>query len=314
MSRKGFTLIELLVVIAIIAILAAILFPVFAQAKEAAKKTSNLSNEKQLGTACMTYMADTDDRFPRSMTQRPDGTLRWNTIHPVPYNWKKGSGDVWTTSDVQRENAGYWANALQPYTKNWGIFDGSGFNSVKNAADAADFTNFNVKPESEHFTYNGILHTISSSEIVQVSKCPLIWNGMGKSALNGRSIPNPQLYCGGPATLPNTECRFNAGGPPMAGTPAAAGWFWVNGTASAYVFSRGMNFTYTDTNAKFKRLFEPTGGVAGAPSAAYSSDVYGTPFAQILDDTSPWSMWFCTATGATAPASYPCFFRPDNPN
>ena len=47
-NRKGFTLIELLVVIAIIAILAAILFPVFAQAKEAAKKTSCLSNTKQI--------------------------------------------------------------------------------------------------------------------------------------------------------------------------------------------------------------------------------------------------------------------------
>ncbi len=47
--RHAFTLIELLVVIAIIAILAAILFPVFAQAKEAAKKTTSLSNVKQIG-------------------------------------------------------------------------------------------------------------------------------------------------------------------------------------------------------------------------------------------------------------------------
>ncbi|MES1227483.1 MAG: prepilin-type N-terminal cleavage/methylation domain-containing protein, partial [Armatimonadota bacterium] len=54
--RKAFTLIELLVVIAIIAILAAILFPVFAQAKEAAKATTCLSNTKQLGTAVQLYL------------------------------------------------------------------------------------------------------------------------------------------------------------------------------------------------------------------------------------------------------------------
>lgn len=60
-NKRAFTLIELLVVIAIIAILAAILFPVFAQAKGAAKKTADLSNLKQLGLAFMLYANDYDD-------------------------------------------------------------------------------------------------------------------------------------------------------------------------------------------------------------------------------------------------------------
>ncbi len=62
MKGKGFTLIELLVVIAIIAILAAILFPVFAQAKEAAKQTTCLSNQRQLALAWTMYAQDNDEQ------------------------------------------------------------------------------------------------------------------------------------------------------------------------------------------------------------------------------------------------------------
>src|SRR6201990_961314 len=64
--RAGFTLIELLGVIAIIAILAAILFPVFAQAKEAAKKTTCLSNTKQIALGVYLYTSDYDDTFPNT--------------------------------------------------------------------------------------------------------------------------------------------------------------------------------------------------------------------------------------------------------
>lgn len=65
-TRKAFTLIELLVVIAIIAILAAILFPVFAQAKQAAKKTVSISNLKQAGLGLKLYEPDYDDVAPIS--------------------------------------------------------------------------------------------------------------------------------------------------------------------------------------------------------------------------------------------------------
>jgi prepilin-type N-terminal cleavage/methylation domain-containing protein len=81
--RKAFTLIELLVVIAIIAILAAILFPVFARAKEAAKKTASLSQMRQLSAAVMMYAGDVDDYFPPASmrTSNPaDTPIIWTQI------------------------------------------------------------------------------------------------------------------------------------------------------------------------------------------------------------------------------------------
>lgn len=94
MRRNGFTLIELLVVIAIIAILAAILFPVFAQAREKARQTSCVSNEKQLALAMLAYSQDYDETFPIGMESDGD----WGPINR------------------------YWPGLVQPYVKNFAIF------------------------------------------------------------------------------------------------------------------------------------------------------------------------------------------------
>jgi len=97
MNKRAFTLIELLVVIAIIAILAAILFPVFAQAKAAAKGAASISNNKQTTLAGIMYAGDYDDRiFP---------TTQWNTgSDPLTF----GNGLNFST----------WAYLCQPYMKN----------------------------------------------------------------------------------------------------------------------------------------------------------------------------------------------------
>ena len=83
---KGFTLIELLVVIAIIAILAAILFPVFARARENARRASCTSNMKQIGLGVMQYTQDYDEKYPLPPFRTPgsDGrnTMWGQTVQP----------------------------------------------------------------------------------------------------------------------------------------------------------------------------------------------------------------------------------------
>lgn len=78
--KKAFTLIELLVVIAIIAILAAILFPVFSKAKEAAKATQCMSNQRNLGIAMMLYQSDHDDKFSLAAYATNTGFNLWLDI------------------------------------------------------------------------------------------------------------------------------------------------------------------------------------------------------------------------------------------
>ena len=94
-TRSAFTLIELLVVIAIIAILAAILFPVFARARENARRSSCQSNLKQIGLGIIQYIQDYDEKFPMANSHVAVATA---------------------------QNPGGWADATQPYLKSVQIF------------------------------------------------------------------------------------------------------------------------------------------------------------------------------------------------
>ena len=127
-KQRAFTLIELLVVIAIIAILAAILFPVFAQAKKAAKKTSCLSNVKQHALAVLMYSADADDTLPANgegmaVYPAPDA---WCPLQPwtglngsfCGTDWGYGYGANAPLGFMDPGAIQNWARSTHPYVKN----------------------------------------------------------------------------------------------------------------------------------------------------------------------------------------------------
>ena len=99
-AKSGFTLIELLVVIAITAILAAILFPVFARARENARRASCQSNLKQLGLGLLQYVQDYDEKYPAKPSS--------------------GFGTAYQIAAV--DDTGAWGNQITSYVKSTQIF------------------------------------------------------------------------------------------------------------------------------------------------------------------------------------------------
>jgi prepilin-type N-terminal cleavage/methylation domain-containing protein len=313
--KKAFTLIELLVVIAIIAILAAILFPVFAQAKLAAKKTSGISNIKQMGTAMNIYLADADDLFPMGWSIRSSGTHRFSTIHPTP----AGSiGNGWDTPEIIAQTRTQWANSIQPYVKNWDMYEATGQTVAQVPGEV--FTGL-VKPADVGLSYNGFLHTYSATAVDLPSTVPLVWSGVGSIKMRGRSAVNPSMFCLGTGT-----CRFSPGGPPLDDFgPANYSLFFGFGnfepSYKIWTYGSGSNgggvvYARTDSSAKYQRA----GTVEGPDQWHLSAN--RDPYAFQTNNGRNFAYWATndgdcenlTNDNTGGGYRYVCFFRPDRIN
>jgi prepilin-type N-terminal cleavage/methylation domain-containing protein/prepilin-type processing-associated H-X9-DG protein len=238
--RKGFTLIELLVVIAIIAILAAILFPVFAQAKAAAKKTASLSNHKQNLTAIFMYGGDNEDGY--ALTYWP-GT---NAVGSVPGCMRPGATPTSAMQPCSSQVPG-WPRLINPYSKNydilrdpvvgdpWGIYGNPSFNWWFNWSR---FSNYG---------YN--------------------WVYLAPSMQNaGDQATVSQTYMQDPAnTVVFVDSRVMTGGawrsayivtdPPTAATATAYWWFGGWGVVSPDPrYNDGSNVSWADGHARFTKM------------------------------------------------------------
>jgi prepilin-type N-terminal cleavage/methylation domain-containing protein len=317
MRRKAFTLIELLVVIAIIAILAAILFPVFAQAKEAAKKSQTLNNTKQLAIATLIYNTDNDDIFPLGMSRRAAGTYRWGTFHPTPNGTITSGG--WNAQDIQNQVAVYWTNAVSGYVKNADIYHGPTQTAVPVPGDTYDPE---ITPYDVGMTFNGQLNAWSATAVDNPSLVPMQWSGAGNTSVKGRGTSNPSMYCDGKAE----GCRFTSGGKPQTDATNAAGTYGIffgysNVNAGWRVWTHGdirgggVLIARTDSSAKFYRA-----GTVEDPQfhTSAANDMYAAVYYET--DGTQGFLYYATLDGDCTDTSdantlpeetYVCFFRPD---
>lgn len=228
-QKRAFTLIELLVVIAIIAILAAILFPVFAQAKKAAKKTASLSNVKQMSTATMIYLQDYDDTFP-DQSRDANGFPWWTAGSEEPCG-PVGSGGcpLGFMDPYVHQN---WGQEIYPYTKNLEIYK----SSAQKIGGSVPWSYSNVSGAGNaSYTFNGVVLAKSQTQISAVADLIML---QGKIDTGREALVQP--------------------------TPFSLNWTFVDGTTGpacngidinwmGNTYDHGDNYGYTDGHAKYSR-------------------------------------------------------------
>lgn len=261
-STQAFTLIELLVVIAIIAILAAILFPVFAQAKEAAKKTACLSNVKQQATATLLYINDSDDTFCQSV---------YDVNNPV-FALAAAGDKILSVYD-----------AILPYSKNTDIFlcpdnqkaipwaeilGGLGLVPVNNLQYASYAPNFSVFTAPSITNY---IPGIPATSVVVDSSIP---------EPTGTTLFYDSYYLPAGKTNPDfARLNIQITNPGIAYYQTPTGAFGIANFPGLGRHTNGININFVDGHAK---NYRETGVIPGTAPSLYAGgavvNVYNLPF------------------------------------
>ncbi|MDR3692787.1 MAG: prepilin-type N-terminal cleavage/methylation domain-containing protein [Fimbriimonas sp.] len=268
-SSRGFTLIELLVVIAIIAILAAILFPVFAQAKDAAKKTVALSNVKQIAIGYGLYVSDNDDTFPNSVTERtsPNYTTATDAtqVEPYPIRFKlfpyiKSGSAVPTAAS---NDGGVWKDPDSPdwpvaTTKQWWTVDYGSNSNEANLPGANRQAWYQANPD---FGFN---ETVTTTAVASPSNFILAADAARADGTPSRGGLYPQ-----PWAFDDTAGNVNSSGA-IVNAASLQSRLWPrhgdrkvqynagpgpSGAAGPYLdVEGGVNIAYSDFHAKWRNI------------------------------------------------------------
>jgi len=244
-SLSGFTLIELLVVIAIIAILAAILFPVFAQAREQARKISCLSNAKQWGLGEIMYIQDYDETFTPA--------------------WDGANGGIFRDNGSNYRTWNPWCNLVQPYIKNYALANcpdnpGVAFNNTAPNVNEHDMIYCSY---GFNFEYLGVFQGVDPN-----GSNNYLWSGITLAAVGRPAGEVMAVDCQGPdwANTAHTEVWSQPIGPvvqpPDASYITSFGGGWGNNVTdytAAYDYPGYEGVTWRHSGSGFVLNVLPTG-------------------------------------------------------
>jgi prepilin-type N-terminal cleavage/methylation domain-containing protein/prepilin-type processing-associated H-X9-DG protein len=270
---KAFTLIELLVVIAIIAILAAILFPVFAQAKAAAKNIADVSNLKQLNLANLMYLNDYDDTFAEGSKITWDAT--WAS-EIVPYV-KNGNIESSKYGGTSLEAASVFRSPLDSGFNLASWSDGTEGVAISYGGNATQIWDPNSNTVFDIGVFSdasGVNQPVSESEmtsktqtiISEVASTIMLADKFDKDAYNYGSFGVSSAFPGDIFTNLYFNSDWIAPGEIPNGNPFNTGaswwWSWNNHTGAQAIYPQGVNgavginatgksnFAFTDGHAK----------------------------------------------------------------
>jgi prepilin-type N-terminal cleavage/methylation domain-containing protein len=247
MKTRGFTLIELLVVIAIIAILAAILFPVFAQAKLAAKKTAGLNQTKQIGTAMHIYLADYDDVFFMYRVGPNVNGCTGPACQNTDYQkLRLASGEAFANQmfGSRSRDANFHKQLLDPYTKNQDLFK-----APTKPGAWSGYDNFGNDTEPQYRSYGG-----QNSYALNNYLFEPISTGSGLSAttLEGPSSTLVMVDASYYNALPRNPCQLRG----RAYIPSGSYLNYWQNLGNSYLFRWSGSSANTPTPAESEKLIE----------------------------------------------------------
>jgi prepilin-type N-terminal cleavage/methylation domain-containing protein/prepilin-type processing-associated H-X9-DG protein len=228
--RFAFTLIELLVVIAIIAILASILFPVFARARENARRASCQSNLKQIGLGILMYVQDYDEKYPMLWYGTSNPSVPQTEPRTPGAEFKEGDGGYGVL-----DNYITWMDLIYPYTKSVQVF------RCPSSVDALYYADYELSGAYGGFysSYYGRTNAVTSmAEINDPAGTAMVWETGPES--NGVTYEVKYGYRGTASNIPR----------------------WPN---AHKIHLEGMNMTFGDGHVKWMSV-ATIDGQTGPPS------------------------------------------------